>query len=77
LRWLIRGLSKGGSEWMICFGWLLVMGWEMKSLPQRLKPHCKEGIFGTPEGVPLSKTDRALRNGAPGMDGALHRVIVG
>jgi hypothetical protein len=30
---------------------------QTKSVPQRLKPHCKENTFGTAEAVPLSKTD--------------------
>ena len=28
-----------------------------KSVPQRLKPHCKQSSFGTAEAVPLSETD--------------------
>jgi len=27
-----------------------------KSVPQRLKPYCKCGVYGTDESVPLSKT---------------------
>jgi hypothetical protein len=30
---------------------------ETKTVPQRLKPRCERGIFGTAEAVPLSKTD--------------------
>ena len=30
---------------------------EIKNVPQRLKPHCKQSAFGTAEAVPLSKTD--------------------
>jgi hypothetical protein len=30
---------------------------EIKSVPQRLKPRCEQGTFGTAEAVPLSKTD--------------------
>jgi len=36
------------------------------SVPQRLKPLFSANCFGTAEAVPLSKTDRALRDGAPG-----------
>src|SRR5437868_11384402 len=30
---------------------------EIKNVPQRLKPRCKQSAFGTAEAVPLSKTD--------------------
>jgi hypothetical protein len=30
---------------------------QTKSVPQRLKPHCKKSTYGTAEAVPLSKTD--------------------
>jgi len=33
-----------------------VASWR-KDVPQRLKPHCKQGSCGTAEAVPLSKTD--------------------
>jgi hypothetical protein len=30
---------------------------EATSVPQRLKPHCKNDVCGTAEAVPLSKTE--------------------
>ena len=37
---------------------------QTKSVPQRLKPHCKENIYGTAEAVPLSETDFLSLGGA-------------